>query len=116
MSGRLVGEVLRHAPTDLTPSERLVYLALAETARDTDRIARLKCSATDLATVTCTSPKTVHNALYELRRRGLIKGLRDDVSKGGKHQEYYLTELSEHHRNATIRTTHRFPTQGTDPT
>ena len=107
MSGRLVGEVLDHAPEDLTVAERFVYTALAEAARDRDRIARYKCSTSDLAYRTGLKEGTVRNALTELAQRGLIKRLVVTVHKGGKHQEYELCKLSSHHRFTTVRDTER---------
>lgn len=103
MSGRLVGEVLDNAPEDLTVAERFVYAALAEAARDRDRIARHQCSNSDLAHRTGLKEGTVRNALTELARRGLIKRLVTTVHKGGKHQEYELCKLSAHHRFTTVR-------------
>lgn len=105
MSGRLVGEVLDHAPEDLTVAERFVYAALAEAARDKDRIARYKCSSADLAHRTGLKEGTVRNALTELAGRGLIRRLIAKTHKGagGKHQEYELCKLGAHHRFTTIR-------------
>ena len=105
MSGRLVGEVLDHAPSDLTVAERFVYAALAEAARDKDRIARYKCSNADLAYRTGLKEGTVRNALTELAHRGLIKRLvaKPHRGAGGKHQEYELCKLDAHHRFTTIR-------------
>lgn len=107
MSGKLVGEVLDHAPRDLTVAERFVFAALAEAARDKDRTARYQCSNSDLAYRTGLKEGTVRNALSELAQRGLIKRLVETVHKGGKHQEYELCKLSAHHRFTTIRDTER---------
>src|SRR4051812_22932597 len=96
MSGKLVGDVLDHAPQDLTVAERFVYVALAEAARDKDRTARYQCSNADLAHRTGLKEGTVRNALTELVQRGLIKRLVQTVHKGGKHQEYELCKLSAH--------------------
>lgn len=105
MSGRLVGEVLDHAPTDLTVAERFTYVALAEAARDKDRIARYKCSVDDLTYRTGLKPGTIRNALTELAHRGLIKRLvaKPHRGAGGKHQEYELCKLEDHHRFTTVR-------------
>lgn len=105
MSGRLVGEVMDYAPVDLTVAERFVYVALAEAARDRDRIARYNCSNADLARRTGLNEGTVRNACTELAKRGLIKRLVDKPHKGagGKHQEYELCKLDAHHRFTTVR-------------
>ena len=105
MSGKLVGEVLDHAPRDLTVAERFVFVALAEAARDKDRIARYQCSNAELAYRTGLTEGTVRNACTELAKRGLIKRLVDKPHRGagGKHQEYELCKLGAHHRFTTIR-------------
>lgn len=105
MSGRLVGEVLDHAPQDLTPAARLVLIALAADARDTDRIARFKSSVDALAYRTNLAPGSIRNVLSELVARGLIRPLIKHVHRGGKHQEYELAKLANHHRFATINGT-----------
>lgn len=101
MSGRLVGEVLDYAPTDLTPLQRLVLVCIAEDARERDRTARYTTSLTDLEKRTCAARGSVKNALGELTRRGLIKPLHR--AQIGTVQHYRLTELYEHHREAVIR-------------
>lgn len=102
MSGRLVGEVLDHAPQDLRPAEFLTLIVLAEDARDTDRLARYS----DLASLTMRTrmaPGTVRNALSELVRRGLVNPVHPNVHRGGRHQEYTIAKLDNHHRRTTIR-------------
>lgn len=103
MSGRLVAEVLDHAPADLTSAELLVLIALAEDARDSDRQARFHCSVDVLVVRTRLKPGTVRNSLSRLIARGLIRTVHDRVHKGGKHQEYVLAKLSQAHRYATHR-------------
>ena len=101
MSGRIVGNVLDHAPDDLRPAEFLTLIALAEDARERDRLARFS----DLHTLvrrTRLGPGTIRNALSELVRRGLIKPTKGRV-RTGTHQEYVLTELLEGHREARVR-------------
>lgn len=98
MSGRIVGEVLDHAPDDLTDAELLVLLAIAEDARDRDRLARYSDLET-LVTRARKRPGTVKNALSELARRGLIKP--GSQAHRGRHQEYRITELHAHHRVTT---------------
>lgn len=100
MSGRIVGEVLDHAPTDLTLAERFVLVAIAENAREKDRRAQ-GCDVSSLAYRTTLKPGTVRNALSELTRRALVKPLIAQVYKGGKHQEYEVTKLYPHHRNTS---------------
>lgn len=102
MSGRLVGEVLDHAPQDLTPADMLVLVALADDARDKDRIARFKSSTEALAYRTRLSPGTIRNTISKLVQRGLIRPLLTNVHRGGKHQEYEIAKLSQSHRFATI--------------
>lgn len=98
MSGRIVGEVLDHAPHDLTTAELLVLIAVAEDARDRDRHARYS----DLATIvyrTRLAPGTVKNALSNLTKRALLKPANGPAYKG-RHQEYRVTELYPHHRES----------------
>ena len=111
MSGRLVGEVLDHAPNDLTPAELLVLVALANDARDHDRISRYKSSVDVLAYRTRLSPGGVRNVLSKLVTRGLIRPLLGNVHRGGKHQEYELAKLSQNHRFATINGHERVTTR-----
>lgn len=96
MSGRIVGEVFDNAPADLRPAERLVFLALAEDARDDDRLAKYSDVST-LVRRTCLAPGTVRNALAELARRCLIKPTTGRAHIG-RHQVWHLTHLEPHHR------------------
>lgn len=99
MSGRIVQEVLKYAPEDLTKQQLLVFVALAESARERDRTARFHVTVAELAHKTRSTPGTVKNALGELSRRGLIKPLHQ--ARAGLAQNYRLHELQEHHRRAT---------------
>lgn len=97
MSGRIVGEVLDNAPADLRPAELLVLLAIAEDARERDRIAKFS----DLETLvyrTRLAPGTVKNALGILCRRALLKPAAGRA-RIGRHQEYRIAELEPHHRD-----------------
>lgn len=100
MSGRIVGEVFDNAPEDLRPAEFLVLLAIAEDARDRDRLARYSDLA-NLTRRTRLAPGTIRNALSELTERALIK---PDIGPAykGRHQEYRVTELYPHHRDSVI--------------
>lgn len=100
MSGRIVGEILDHAPEDLTLAELLVLVAVGEDARDRDRLARYS-DLEQLVRRTRLKPGTTKNALSELVRRGLLKPAGGPAHKG-RHQEYRVTELYEHHRQATL--------------
>lgn len=97
MSGRIVGEVLDNAPSDLRPAELLVLVAIAEDARDRDRLARFS-DLESLVHRTRLAPGTVRNALVVLCRRALVKPANGKAVKG-KHQEYRITELEPHHRD-----------------
>lgn len=92
VSGRLVGEVLDNAPTDLRPAELLVLIVLAEDARDTSRRSRYS----DVASI-ChrarLAPGTARNALSELVARGLLIPLHQRA-RIGLHQEYELASLT----------------------
>lgn len=96
MSGKLVRDVLDHAPEDLTSAQMLVLIALAETARDSDRIARYQTSVKDIAWRTRCSQGTVRNALSALAARALIRPLLK--ARIGIVQHYQIAELHEHHR------------------
>ena len=98
MSGRLVGEVLRCAPADLTLAERMVLVCLAENARDADRLARL--SAKVIADRGGLSTQTVWNALSSLTRRAIIQP--QHKASRGHSQDYRITPLSEHHRASKV--------------
>lgn len=96
MSGRIVGEVLDNAPDSLRTAEFLVLIAIAEDARDRDRLARYSDAST-LTNRTRLAPGTVRNALAVLTRRGLIKPTRR--ARTGTHQEWVVTELYDYHRD-----------------
>jgi predicted transcriptional regulator len=100
VSGRIVGEVLDNAPTDLTNAELLVLLAIAEDARDRDRLASYS-DTESLVRRSRQKPGTVRNALSNLVARGLVTPVHDRVHRGGKHQEYKVTKLEPHHRNVS---------------
>jgi hypothetical protein len=69
MGIRLIVEVLDHAPQDLTPSEVLVLLAIAEEANDTTRTAAP--GMTRLARRARLKADSVRRVLQRLHRRGL---------------------------------------------
>ncbi len=98
MSGRLVGEVLRCAPEDLTRAELDTLIALAEDARDKDRTARRR-SVEEIAWLIRMSPGTVRNALSSLARRALIQP--QHKARAGRIQHYRITPLSERHRQSS---------------
>ncbi|HET6874662.1 MAG TPA: helix-turn-helix domain-containing protein [Acidimicrobiales bacterium] len=98
MSGPIIGEVFRYAPADLTDSERLVLLALAEDARS-DRVARYS-SVERLAQYTGKSPGTVRNALSALAARALIQRVGAAKAHRGRIQHYRLAQLAAHHQAA----------------
>lgn len=97
MSGRIVGEVLENAPEDLTLSELVVLLAIAEDARDKDRLARFS-DLENLQRRTRIKPGTIRNALSQLTQRGLLAPQVAHVHRGGSHQEYVIPKLEGHHR------------------
>lgn len=99
MSGRIIGEVLDYAPTDLTPAERLVLICLADRARDTDRTARQGTTSAAIANRTCLTIGTVKNALSSLARRAIIQP--QHKARRGLAQDYKITPLSEYHRFTT---------------
>lgn len=99
MAGRIVKEVLEHAPIDLTPLQMLVLVSLAEDARENTRIARYETSVLDLQRRTRSTSGTIRNALGELSRRGLIKPLHK--ARIGIVQNYYVSPMDEHTRHAT---------------
>jgi hypothetical protein len=104
VSGRIVKEVLEHAPEDLTPAQMLVYVALAEDARDHGahaRQARYESSLNALMRRTRLKSGTVRNALAELVGRGLIIPL-NGRARPGLVQHYQLPELLEHHRGTAV--------------
>lgn len=98
MSGRIVGEVLKYAPADLTPLQKLVLVALAESAREDDRTARYGTSCDALADVCNSTPGAMKQTLYTLRHRGLIVGL--NKPRRGLTQHYRLTPMNDDTRRA----------------
>lgn len=98
MSGRIVGEVLEHAPEALTDTERWVLVAIAEDARDRTRISEYS-SVEALARRTRRAPGSVRNALSSLANKGLIKPL--IKAREGKSQHYEVAKLERHHRFVT---------------
>ena len=100
MSGRIVGEVLDNAPDDLRPAELLVLIALAEDARDRDRLARFS-DLTNLTRRTRLGPGTIKNALSELAARALIKPVHEKPRRG-LHQEWHVAHLADQHRHARV--------------
>lgn len=101
MSGRIVGEVLDHAPEDLTILELAVLVALAEVANDRTRLATYKTSAEQIAHRVRSTPSSVKSALFRLRHRGLIVGLHDKPRRGLA-QEYSIPKLHEATRRAVL--------------
>lgn len=101
MSGRLVGEVIEHAPSDLRPLDWAVLICLAESARWSTRTATYDTSATALAHRARSTPGSVRNALSRLTQRGLIRPIRGRANRD-KVQHYELARLSSAHRFATI--------------
>lgn len=103
MSGKLVNEVLEHAPGDLTPAQMLVLISLAEDAREKGpnaRRATFESSVEDIVRRTRLKHGTVRNALAELVGRGLLVPLNGRVQRGTV-QHYALPALHEHHRGAS---------------
>lgn len=97
MSGRIVKDVLEHAP-DLPDTEWRVLIVLAEDARDSDRIARY-CAVATIAERARRAPGSVQNALGRLTARGLIKPLLK--AHRGRVQHYEIARLSTAHRFVT---------------
>jgi hypothetical protein len=97
VSGRIVGEVLHHAPEDLPKLDFLVLIALAEDARDSDRVARKECSADVLAYKVRSTPASVRQALKRLKDRALIRPVHAKVHRGHQ-QNWTITKLSSYHR------------------
>ena len=101
MSGKIVSEVLRYAPEDLTIAQRFVLVALAESARDQGPAARVsRTNTTEIARQTGIAAGTVRNALSELARRGLIRPQHEHkkVGRGRLAQDYRIHQLEAHHR------------------
>jgi hypothetical protein len=100
MSGRIVGQVLDHAPKDLTLAQMMVFVSVAEDARERTRLASYS-DVTALVRRSRCARGTVDNALSELCRRGLLIRQLEKVHRGGYHQEYVVAPLAPHHREAT---------------
>jgi hypothetical protein len=99
VSGRLVGEILDHAPADLRPLDFAVLIALAESARWNNRTATHQTTAAILAERVrpISTPSSIRNALARLAERGLIQPLLPHAHRGTA-QHYYLARM---HRTAT---------------
>lgn len=110
MSGRIVGEVLDHAPADLRPLDLLVLVALAEAAHDKDRTAVENSSAEALAYRTRSTPSSVRNSLVRLKQRALISPVHKKIYKG-QCQHWIVAKLSDYHREGG---THR-PSRASPP-
>lgn len=100
MSGRIVGEVLAHAPVDLRMLDRFVLVALAESAPEKDRIARHNSSADKIADRIQSTAPSVRNALARLKERGLIIPQLTKIHRGHA-QQWYIVKLTDEHRRAT---------------
>lgn len=106
MSGKLVRQALDYLPEDLTHVQVLVYITLAESARDKAangipaRLARFHVTVDEIAHKVRAKPGTVKNALGALARRGLIVRQIDHAHEGTA-QNYELPPLGAHHRTAT---------------
>lgn len=95
MSGRIVREVLDCAPRDLKLAEMLVYIVLAEEARDRTRTVCLPAEV--ISHRSRVRLGTVYNALSELVGRGLLRRGEKAAHKGMT-QRYTLTKLEPFHR------------------
>lgn len=102
MSGRMVGEVLKHAPDDLTQLELLVLVALAEAAAEKDRTARYDVGSDHLAFKVRSTPGTVKNAIRSLKDRGLIVPLFEKPRRGLA-QNYRIPKMTDATRRAVLR-------------
>lgn len=99
MSGRIVGEVMHHAPEDLPQLDYQVLLCLAEDAHDKDRTARKECSA-EMIAYKVRPPSTaasVRQALKRLKDRALIRPVHAKPSRGHQ-QNWIIAKLSSYHR------------------
>jgi hypothetical protein len=97
MSGRIVGEVLHHAPDDLPTLDFKVLICLAEDAHDKDRTARNECGDAILAYKARSTPASVRQALKRLKDRALIRPVHSRVHRGMQ-QNWTITKLSSYHR------------------
>lgn len=100
VSGKIIGEVFRYAPEDLTETQFRVLLVLAESARDKTRISRTNTA--EIADMARRSQGTVRNAIMELTRRCLVYPVGGKARRGHA-QDYRIVELHAHHRAATSR-------------
>jgi hypothetical protein len=115
VSGRIVGEVLHHAPDDLPPLDFRVLICLAEDAHDKDRTAANECSAEILAYKARSTPASVRQALKRLKDRALIRPVHSKVHRG-QQQNWVITKLSSYHREgARIIQLKRDPQQSRNP-
>jgi DNA-binding MarR family transcriptional regulator len=100
VSGRIVREVLDYAPEDLTPAEMLVFVALAEVARDRSR--QVCEPAERIAARARVTVGSVNKATSQLVRRGLlVRGV--EHARIGLTQRYTIVELRPEHRHAVVR-------------
>lgn len=101
MSGRMVGEVLDHAPADLTQLEMLVLVTLAESAAEKDRTARYGVTAEELADKARSTPGAVRNTLGRLKERGLIVPLFEKPRRGLA-QNWRVIRMTDATRRAVL--------------
>lgn len=99
MSYRIVSEVFANAPVDLALLERVVLLSLAESANQSDRVARHNSSAEKIADRIGSTPPSVRNALSRLKQRGLIVPQIEKCRKG-QAQQWLIPQLTEATRRA----------------
>lgn len=102
MSGRLVGEVLKYAPADLTQLELLVLVSLAEATHGNERVSRYHSSADHIADRVRSTPASVRNVIARLVQRGLIIPQIEKCNRGVA-QQYEIPKLTEATLKATIR-------------
>jgi DNA-binding MarR family transcriptional regulator len=102
VSGRLVGEVLKYAPSDLTQLELLVLVSLAESTKGTDRIARFYASNDHIADRVRSTPASVRNVIAKLVQRGLIVPQIEKCHRGVA-QQYEIPKMTDATRRATFR-------------
>ncbi|GIH23021.1 hypothetical protein Aph01nite_13310 [Acrocarpospora phusangensis] len=84
MGIRLVAEVLDNAPTDLTPAERLLLVALAEDARDETRVCWPGMDK--LVRRTGLQPDSIRRVFQRLAKRGLEVRVPIGMDKQGRPQ------------------------------
>lgn len=102
MSGRLVGEVLRYAPHDLTQLELLVLVSLAEAVKGNERVSRYYSSSDHIADRVRSTPPSVRNVIAKLTQRGLIVPLIEKCNRGVA-QQYEIPRMNDATRRATTR-------------